>query len=71
MKKPVPLAKNEQHNQLLDYNAIRAARHMLAALSNLQFIGRVSNSEQVILYEIHHAIRSQIHRLTGKSGVQS
>ena len=68
MKKPAPTNENEQHNQPINSNTIRALRHMLAAVANLQSVSAVTQSEQVALAEIHMMLRAQVCRLAGKGG---
>lgn len=65
MKKPAPTNENEQHNQPINLNTIRALRHMLAAIANLQKITATNEQEQVLIAEIHLALRAETRRIVG------
>lgn len=70
MKKPAPTNENEQHNRQINPSTIRALRHMLAAVGNLQGVAAVTQQEQALLAETHLALRAQVRRLAGRGGAQ-
>ncbi|MBN6742208.1 hypothetical protein JKG47_17090 [Acidithiobacillus sp. MC6.1] len=65
MKKATPATEVTPNNQPINHNTIRALRHMLAGIANLQKITATNEQEQVLIAEIHLALRAEIRRIVG------
>ena len=61
---PIP-SEIEAHNTPINPNTIRALRHILSAVANLQTVSTASQSEQVLLGETHLLLRENVRRLAG------
>ncbi|MEL5848239.1 MAG: hypothetical protein U7M05_02605 [Candidatus Igneacidithiobacillus chanchocoensis] len=59
---------NDQNNQQINVSTIRALRHLLTAVGNLQTVSAITQAEQVLLAETHLLLRSEVRRLAGKGG---
>lgn len=68
MNEATPTTEAAPSNQPINSNTIRALRHMLAALSNLQRVTAITQREQVLLAETHLLLRATVRRLAGKGG---
>ncbi len=66
MKKAAPTTEAAPYNQPVNCNTIRALRHMLAAIANLQNVSAITQREQVLLAEAHMLLRSEVRRLAGR-----
>ncbi|OFC61031.1 hypothetical protein BAE30_06280 [Acidithiobacillus caldus] len=70
MKKAAPTTEAAQHNQPININTIRALRHMLAAIANLQTAPAVTQREQVLITETYLLLRSEVRRIAGRGGAE-
>lgn len=52
-----------QTNQHVNLNTIRALRHILAGIANLQKITGTTGQERVLIAEIHIALSAEIRRI--------
>lgn len=65
-----PVTKAASITKPVNINTIRALRHILSAVANLQYVSAVSQSEQVLLAETHMLLRSEVRRLAGRGGAE-
>ena len=68
MNEAAPVTEAAPSNQPINLNTIRALRHMLSAVANLQSVSAVTQSEQLALAEIHMMLRANVRRLAGNGG---